>query len=111
MAALYSTLTEIAMIRISSASGTILLPGTSTITGRQVGFKDYLGTLTSNSTVTFSTQNGDYFEDTFDTTTAGAATANERYVITDTENTETAGDARKQPITLAIDWNNSARWA
>ena len=63
MAALYSTLTEIAMIRISSASGTILLPGTSTITGRQVGFKDYLGTLTSNSTVTFSTQNGDYFED------------------------------------------------
>ena len=63
MAALYSTLTEIAMIRISSASGTILLPGTSTITGRQVGFKDYLGTLTSNSTVTFSTQNGDFFED------------------------------------------------
>ena len=63
MAALYSTLTEIAMIRISSSSGTILLPGTSTITGRQVSFKDYLGTLTSNSTVTFSTQSGDYFED------------------------------------------------
>ena len=63
MAALYSTLTEIAMIRISTKSGTILLPGTSTIQGRQVGFKDYLGTLTSNSTVTFSTQNGDFFED------------------------------------------------
>lgn len=63
MAALYSTLTEIAMVTISSKSGTILLPGTSTIRGRQVSFKDYLGTLTVNSTVTFSTQSGDFFED------------------------------------------------
>lgn len=63
MAALYSTLTEIAMIRISSSSGTILLPATSSIVGRQVSFKDYLGTLTSNSTITFSTQVGDSFED------------------------------------------------
>ena len=56
-------------------------------------------------------QNGDYFEDSFDVTTAGAPTANERYVVTDAEQTEVAGEARKQPITLVIDWDNSARWA
>ena len=56
-------------------------------------------------------QNGDYFEDSFDVTTAGAATANERYVVNHAERTESAGEARKQPLTMNIDWDNSARWA
>ena len=73
--------------------------------------KTMSATAQTSTTSTTTLQNGDYFEDTFDTTTAGATTANERYVITDTENVETAGDARKQSITLAIDWENSSRWA
>ncbi len=56
-------------------------------------------------------QNGDYFEDSFDVTTGNAATANERYVVNDCENVEVAGDARKQQLTLMLDWDNSARWA
>jgi hypothetical protein len=65
--------------------------------------------LSTSSTPTL--QPGDYFEDTFGTTSGGAATANERYVVTDHEYTQQAGDARKQPLTLVIDWDNSARWA
>ena len=65
--------------------------------------------LSTNATPTL--QNGDYFEDSFDTTTGGLATANERYVINDAENVETAGEARKQTISLHIDWENSLRWA
>lgn len=60
---------------------------------------------------TATLQNGDYFEDSFDVTAGNAPTANERYVISDAETTMTAGDARKQPLSLVIDWDNSSRWA
>ena len=59
---------------------------------------------------TTTLQVGDYFEDSFDVDTAGAATANERYVVTDRDNTEVAGEAQKQSITLVLDITNSPRW-
>jgi len=58
-----STATEVALINTSARSGTIVLPLTTTIPSRQLSFKDYIGGLTSNSTVTFSTQTGESFED------------------------------------------------
>jgi len=56
-------------------------------------------------------QNGDYFEDSFDVDSLGNPTANERYVVNDCENVQQAGDARKQNVSLMLDWDNSARWA
>jgi hypothetical protein len=56
-------------------------------------------------------QDGDYFEDSFDVTTGGVATANERYVFHEVTNAESQDSARKQTCTLCIDWDNSARWA
>ena len=77
------------------------------VKGEDTDFALAMKRKTGNTT---TLQNGDYFEDSFDVDTSGAATANERYVITDRDNTEVAGEAQKQSLTLVLDITNSPRW-
>jgi hypothetical protein len=65
--------------------------------------------LATNATPTL--QVGDFFEDTFDVTAAGAPEAAERYVVHECDSPEVAGEARKQTLSLILDVNNSPRWA
>jgi hypothetical protein len=73
--------------------------------------KTMSGTVQLQTSAQPTIQPGDYFEDSFDVTPAGTATANERYVFHETTNAESQDAARKQTFTAAIDWDNSARWA
>jgi hypothetical protein len=87
------------------------------VAGEPLDFAGIEARKTMSATAQLSTgntptlQKGDYFEASFDVTTSGTATANERYVITEAENVEVAGEARKQTLSLVLDYDNSARWA
>jgi len=77
-----------------------LLAGNKTMTGT--------AQLATSSSVTL--QPGDFCSDSFEIDANGAATANEQYFITRASAPERAEDARKQNLTLEIDFTNSARW-
>ena len=74
------------------------------------GDKTMSGTaqLATNTSVTL--QPGDFCLDSFEIDSNGAATANEQYFITKASSPEKAEDARKQNLTLEIDFTNSPRW-
>lgn len=59
---LLNTDTKIALINTTKKSGIISLPDINEITNRSISFKDYAGSLNYNSTLTISTTNGTYFE-------------------------------------------------
>ena len=62
MASLFSTTSQIAAINTRARSGVITLPLTTTSLYRQIMIKDLYGAFPL-STLTLSTQSGDYFED------------------------------------------------
>ena len=62
MASLFSTTSQIAAINTRARSGVITLPLTTTSLYRQIMIKDLYGTFPL-STLTISTQSGDFFED------------------------------------------------
>jgi hypothetical protein len=75
------------------------------------GLKTMTGTFQMATAATPNIQPGDFVCDTFEVDANGAATATEQYFVTKAAAPEKAEDARKQSLTLEIDFNQSVRWA
>ena len=74
------------------------------------GNKTMTGTAQLATSTSVVLQPGDFCADSFEIDSNGAATANEQYFVTRASTPEKAEDARKQSLTLEIDFTNSVRW-
>jgi hypothetical protein len=74
------------------------------------GDKNMTGTAQMATNTSTNIQPGDFVVDSFEVDAAGAATATEQYFVTRAGSPEKAEDARKQALTLTIDFTNSVRW-
>ena len=91
--------TKIALINTTKKSGIISLPDINEITYRSISFKDYAGALNYNSTLTISTTNGTFFQDSlssmvlnkpYDNLTLYGDSAHNKWITLNTLNNNTA---------------------
>lgn len=74
------------------------------------GNKTMTGTAQVAISISVTLQPGDFCQDSFEVNADGSASLNEQYFITKAGSPEKAEDARKQSLTLEIDFSNSPRW-